>query len=160
MKNIISILTALAVTAGISHGASAEGADEFLQGGDISALYYVISNGGVYKDSDGTPLFYGTDDIETKVRNTVDYLASRGLNFARIRLTNNPGEPGELMSDGISRYHLPAGFEDEDDCLKLAKYASDAGMKIQFTFNLSDYWSNNHQQYIPIDWQEKIKNKS
>lgn len=160
MKKIISILTALAVTAGISYGASAEGTDEFLQGGDISALYYVISNGGVYKGSGGTPLFYGTDDIETKVRNTVDYLASRGLNFARIRLTNNPGEPGELMSDGISRYHLPAGFEDEDDCLKLAKYAHDAGMKIQFTFNLSDYWSNNHQQYIPIDWQEKINGKS
>ncbi len=163
MKKMASLITALTIAAGLVGGAAAEDtneAREFLQGGDISALYYVISNGGVYKDADGTPLFDNTDDIEAKVQNTVNYLASRGMDFARIRLTNNPGEPGELMSDGASRYHLPAGFEDEDDCLKLAKYAHAAGMKIQFTFNLSDYWSNNHQQYIPVDWQEKIKGRS
>ncbi len=163
MNKAVSIITALAISAGCVCGASAyadESAGEFLQGGDISALYYVISNGGIYRNPDGSTLYNKDDSIETKVRRTVDYLASRGMNFARIRLTNNPGEPGELMSDGVSRYHLPAGFEDEDDCLKLAKYAHDAGMQIQFTFNLSDYWSNNHQQYIPIDWQEKTEGKS
>lgn len=137
---------------------------EFLQGGDITMIRYVLSHGGNYRDSDGNLLYNSDDDIEVKIQKVINYLANRGMNFCRIRLTNNPGVDGELMHPDdpadTSRFHLPAGYQDEADCLALAEYAHNAGMKIQFTFNISDYWSNNHQQYIPVDWQEKIEGKT
>lgn len=137
---------------------------EFLQGGDITMIRYVIDNGGNYYDENGNLLYNTTDNIEDKIQGVINYLAKRGMNFCRIRLTNNPGEPGELINpdntSDTSRFCLPKGYQDEYDCLKLSQYAHNAGMKIQFTFNLSDYWSNAEQQIIPIDWQEKIKGKT
>ena len=137
-----------------------DGAYEFLQGGDITMIRYVLSYGGNYRDENGNLLYNSDDDFEVKNQKVINYLAARGMNFCRIRLTNNPGVDGELIGDGAARYHLPAGYQDEADCLALAEYAHKAGMKIQFTFNISDYWSNNHQQYIPIDWQKKIEGKT
>lgn len=137
---------------------------KFLQGGDITMLRYVIANGGNYYDENGNLLYNEADTVEDKIQSVINYLASRGMNFCRIRLTNNPGEAGELVNPAnsldTSRFCLPKGYQDEYDCLKLAEYAHNAGMKIQFTFNLSDYWSNAEQQIIPVDWQEKIVGKT
>lgn len=114
----------------------------FIQGGDMTEVDYIESLGGEYKDSDGNKV----DPFE--------FLSQNGMNMARIRLSNTPGKG---KGDGV--YYLPSGFQDEEDCLKLAKRAKDAGMGIQFTFNYSDYWSNGSRQIIPSEWVKQIKDE-
>ena len=114
----------------------------FIQGGDMTEVDYIENLGGEYKDSDGNKV----DPFE--------FLSQNGMNMARIRLSNTPGKG---TGDGV--YYLPSGFQDEEDCLKLAKRAKDAGMGIQFTFNYSDYWSNGSRQIIPSEWVKQIKDE-
>lgn len=125
----------------------------FLQGGDITELNYVLDNGGRYADENGVSLCGDGLSREEMAQNVLNYLARNGMNFVRIRLTNNPGQP-----DNTKTYYLPEGYQDESDCLQLAKMASDAGMEIQFTFNWSDYWSNGTRQNVPADWLDAVKN--
>ncbi|MCH5211427.1 MAG: glycosyl hydrolase 53 family protein [Oscillospiraceae bacterium] len=113
----------------------------FLNGGDISEYTIVHDMGGKY---------YDFDDNEI---NPIEYLGANGMNACRIRLSNDPG-PGH----GDGTYYLPAGYQNEEDCLALAREAKDAGMQIVFTFNYSDYWSNGERQRIPSDWVLEIKN--
>ncbi len=117
-------------------------AEEFYRGGDITELSYIESLGGKYYDADGNNC------------DALDILSENGMNMARIRLTNTPGKGN---GDGV--YYLPAGFQDENDCLSLAKRAKEHGMKIQFTFNYSDYWSNGSRQIIPSEWVKQIKDE-
>lgn len=112
----------------------------FYKGADITELNYVKDHGGVYKYQDGTP------------GDAVQILKDYGVNMARIRLYNNPGK-----GRGYDGYYLPEGYQDEEDCLDLARRAKDAGMAIQFTFHYSDYWSNGERQLIPADWQAEIE---
>lgn len=112
----------------------------FITGGDMTEVNYIESLGGEYKDSDGNKV------------DVFEYLADNGVNMARIRLSNTTGK-----GTGDGTYYLPGGFQDEEDCLKLAKRAKDAGMGIQFTFNYSDYWSNGTRQIIPSEWAAQIK---
>lgn len=118
----------------------ANGPHTFYAGGDITQVSYIESLGGKYYDRDNAQ----TDPIT--------FLADNGMNMARIRLSNNPGKG---RGDGI--YYMPEGFQNLEDCLSLAKRASDNGMDIQFTFNYSDYWSNGSRQIIPADWVSQIK---
>lgn len=126
----------LAATAGLSNTAFAQ---DFYRGGDITELTYIESLGGKYYDKDG------------KERDALDILAENGMNMARIRLTNTPGK-----GNGDGTYYLPEGYQDEADCLALAKRAKAHNMGIQFTFNYSDYWSNGSRQIIPSQWVEQI----
>ena len=118
-------------------------AEDFYRGGDITELSYIESLGGKYYDAEGNN------------RDALDILAESGMNMARIRLTNTPGKGN---GDGV--YYLPAGFQDEADCLALAKRAKEHGMKIQFTFNYSDYWSNGSRQIITSEWVKQIKEET
>lgn len=112
----------------------------FYKGADITELNYVEDHGGVYKYQDGTE------------GDAVEILKDYGVNMARIRLYNSPGK-----GRGYDGYYLPEGYQDEADCLDLARRAKDAGMAIQFTFHYSDYWSNGERQLIPADWQKEIE---
>lgn len=123
----------------------------FLQGGDITELNYVLDYGGNYAAEDGTSLTPNTLSREEKAQNVLNYLSANGMNFVRIRLTNNPGQP-----DRSKTYYLPEGYQDESDCLQLARMAKAAGMDIQFTFNWSDYWSNGTRQDVPADWLQAV----
>lgn len=114
----------------------------FIVGGDMTEVSYIESLGGVYKDAEGNKV----DPFE--------YLAENGVNMARIRLSNTTGK-----GTGDGTYYLPAGFQDEADCLELCRRAHDAGMGIQFTFNYSDYWSNGDRQIIPSEWVSQIKDE-
>jgi len=111
-------------------------------GGDTSEVSYIESLGGVYKDKEG------------KAVDAYEYLASCGMNMARIRLSNTTGK-----GTGDGTYYLPGGFQDEADCLNAAKRAKAAGMGIQFTFNYSDYWSNGTRQMVPSMWAKQIKDE-
>lgn len=125
----------------------------YLQGGDITMLNYVLDMGGIYRDENGNALTSDNLSREENAERVIKYLADNGLNFVRIRLSNNPGV---ASPDNSGTYCLPDGYQDESDCLQLAKMAHDAGMKIQFTFNWSDYWSNGTCQNIPSDWKTSI----
>lgn len=125
----------------------------FLQGGDITELNYVLDYGGRYADDNGISLTPDGLSREEMAQNVINYLAGNGMNFVRIRLTNNPGQP-----DNSGQYYIPEGYQDESDCLQLAKMANEAGMDIQFTFNWSDFWSNGTQQDVPVDWLQAVKN--
>lgn len=125
----------------------------FGQGGDITELNYVLASGGNFFDEEGRELYQPSDPLEVKARGVVGYLRRMGMDMVRIRLSNNPGK---AQPDLSNTYFLPDGFQDERDCLLLAELAHEAGMKIQFTFNYSDYWSNGERQNIPADWMEQI----
>lgn len=125
----------------------------FGQGGDITELNYVLASGGNFFDNEGILLYQTSDPLETKAKNVIQFLRKKGMDMVRIRLSNNPGK---AQPDNSNTYFLPDGFQDEKDCLLLAELAHDAGMKIQFTFNYSDYWSNGERQNIPAEWKEQI----
>jgi arabinogalactan endo-1,4-beta-galactosidase len=125
----------------------------YLQGGDITELNYVLDAGGQYKDAGGKVLTSANASREENAQSVLRYLSANGFNFARIRLTNNPGPSN---ADNTNTYYLPNGYQDESDCLQLAKMAQEAGMQIQFTFNWSDFWSNGSRQNVPADWLQAI----
>ncbi len=112
---------------------------EFLKGGEISKLTYIEDMGGKFRDAEGNE------------RDALQIMAENGFNLARIRVLNNPGK-----GRGDGTYYLPDGYQNEADCLEMARRAKDKGMKIQFTFAYSDYWSDGAQQYIPAEWQKYI----
>ena len=122
---------------------SAEPGEEytFYQGGDVTEANYILSLGGKYY-APGS----GTAEDPIKI------LSDNGVNMARIRLSNSPGK-----GHGDGTYYLPDGFQDLDDCLDLARRANENDMAIEFTFNLSDYWSNAERQIVPSEWVEAIK---
>lgn len=126
----------------------------FLQGGDITELNYVINEGGNYYNSDGSLLYSNDASKIEKAQSVINFLAEKGMNFVRIRNSNSPGK---MHPDKSNSYYLPDGFQDSKDCLKLAIMAHNAKMKIQYTFNYSDYWSNGERQDIPADWMDSIK---
>lgn len=135
MKKIVSFILSAAMLS-----TSVAFANDFIRGGDISSLTYIEDLGGKYYDMDGVE------------RDALEILAESGMNMARIRLSNNPGK-----GRGDGTYYLKDGYQNEADCLELAKRAKAAGMGIEFTFNYSDYWSNGTRQIIPSDWVNAIK---
>lgn len=112
---------------------------QFLKGGEISKLTYVEDRGGKFYRADGSE------------GDALQIMAENGFNLARIRVLNNPGKG---HSDG--EYYLPSGYQNEEDCLEMARRARAKGMKILFSFAYSDTWSDGANQIIPYDWQEYI----
>ena len=108
---------------------------KILIGGDISELTYVEQNGGKYY-------------LDGREQDCISILKKGGFNIVRLRLYNDPGNPGYSPSK-----RLPAGIEDEADILSLAKRAKAAGMQIELTFHYSDYWTNGGTQTKPHEWE-------
>ena len=113
-------------------------ANDYLRGGDISMLNYVESFGAKFYDANGTK------------KDALDIMQENGVNFARIRLYNNPGE--EVTYSG-NTYKLPAGYCNEADVLNLARRAKAHNMKIELTFHYSDFWTNGENQFKPKGWE-------
>lgn len=112
-------------------------AGDIIRGGDISMLTMVEDSGGV---------FY---DVRHNQRECLSLLAENGFNTVRLRLYNDPGNPEYSPSN-----RLPAGYLCEDDVLRLALRAKEAGMQIVLSFHYSDYWTNGETQTIPHAWQD------
>lgn len=111
----------------------------FLKGGEISKLTYIEDMGGKFYYADGTE------------GDALQIMAENGFNLARIRILNDPGK-----GHGDGDYYLPEGYQDEADCLALARRAKDKGMQIEWTFAYSDYWVDGEKQMVPHEWQEYI----
>ena len=117
------------------HKASAK--RELIKGGDFSMLSLVEQNGGTYADREG------------KKGDCFEICAREGMNLARLRLYNDPGNPANYPSKAFF-----TGIQDEENILQLAKRAQAAGMQIELTFHYSDFWTNGGQQYKPAAWQD------
>lgn len=111
----------------------------FLVGGDINWLTFLEDKGVQYFDENGTE------------KDAVQIMAENGANIVRLRLYNDPGKG---YGDGVD--YLPAGYQNPEDILKLAKRAKNKGMQIQLTFHYSDYWTNAETQLIPHEWKEEV----
>ena len=109
----------------------------FIKGGDFSMLTQVEKNGGTYANTQGT-----TGDC-------FELCAQGGMNLARLRLYNDPGNAANYPSNQMFK-----GVQDEADVLSLAKRAKAAGMQIELTFHYSDYWTNGNEQYKPAAWKD------
>ena len=131
------------ITYNIVDGRAVATVDDYLRGGDISMLNYVESFGAKFYDANGTE------------KDALDIMKENGVNFARIRLYNNPGEEISYVGDDSNTYtyKLPAGYCDEDDVLNLAQRAKAHGMMIELTFHYSDFWTNGSMQFKPKDWK-------
>lgn len=108
-----------------------------LKGGDISYLNYMEGKGAKY---------YAPDGAEG---DCLQILAANGMNLARIRLYNDPGNKADTYAA-----QMPAGCQDLADCLRLARRAKEAGMQIVFSFHYSDYWTNGSDQRKPAAWAD------
>jgi arabinogalactan endo-1,4-beta-galactosidase len=97
---------------------------QFLKGGDISELSYIESMGGKFYEG-------GVQ------KDGLQILKENGFNIVRLRLYNDPGNPGYTPSN-----RLPAGFQNPADILRLSKRSKNLGMQILLTFYYSDYWTN------------------
>jgi len=107
----------------------------FLKGGDVSELSYIEQKGGKFYDNG-------------KEKECFEILKDKGFNIVRLRLYNDPGNPDYTPSN-----RLPAGIQNPEDILRLAKRAKQAGMQIQLTFHYSDYWTNGGTQNKPHEWE-------
>ena len=141
-KNLI-----LAILCCLSSFAYAENT-EFLRGGDLSMVTYLEDWGTVFRYKDGTP-----GDV-------FDILQTYGVNFARLRLYNQPGtginDKGTTYRTPVKSTKHPSGYPyaGPEDILNLAKRAKTHDMKICLSIYLSDYWSGAASQYIPAAWKD------
>ena len=113
---------------------SRNSAQIFLKGGDISELDYIEDHGATFSSNSTTG-------------NCMQILKDNGMNIARLRLYNDPGNAAFYPSNT-----LPKGYQDEADILRLAKRAKEHGMQIELTFHYSDYWTNGTDQFKPHAW--------
>jgi arabinogalactan endo-1,4-beta-galactosidase len=106
-----------------------------LRGGDLSELTYIERMGGKFYDNG-------------VAQDCIEILKRYGFNIARLRLYNDPGNPDYSPSK-----RLPAGIQNPEDILNLARRVKAAGMQIQLTFHYSDYWTNAGEQTKPHEWE-------
>ncbi len=104
-----------------------------IQGMDISS-YVALKNAGVK--------FYDNNGKEASL---LKVLHDNGINYIRIRIWNDPkNEKGQTYG---------GGGNDVETGLKIAKEASQYGMKILLDFHYSDFWADPAQQIIPKAWE-------
>ncbi|HEX8601978.1 MAG TPA: glycosyl hydrolase 53 family protein, partial [Pseudoduganella sp.] len=111
----------------------------FLAGGDVSVLGLMEKNGARYTDREGHE------------GDALSILAAAGHNIVRLRLYDQPG-PGH----GNAGWHWPAGSQNLDDVLALARRSADLGMQIQLTIHFSDFWTNGDVQNVPFAWRDEL----
>jgi arabinogalactan endo-1,4-beta-galactosidase len=107
---------------------------EMIAGGDVSLIDMVEDHGGVYK-LNGIP------------GDPFRILASSGMNLARLHLFVDPGNPAFSPSR-----NMRGSYDNLGDVLRLAGRAHAAGMKIELSLHLSDYWADGDCQTTPHDW--------
>jgi arabinogalactan endo-1,4-beta-galactosidase len=107
---------------------------EMIAGGDVSLTDLVEQYGGIYK-LDGTPA------------DPFHILASSGMNLARLHLFVDPGNSGFSPSR-----NMQGSYDDLADILHLATRAHSAGMRIELSLHLSDYWADGDCQTMPHAW--------
>jgi arabinogalactan endo-1,4-beta-galactosidase len=107
-----------------------------LLGGDITFRRQLAGLGVKFFDEAG---------VESEV---LDTLRTKGVNFVRIRIYNDPGSPDHYPSS-----QLALGYQDLTDATINAREAANRGMKFLISFHYSDSWTNPGTQYKPYRWE-------
>ena len=97
---------------------------DFARGADVSWVSEMEAGGKKFKKQDGTQA-----DI-------FDVLKDVGINSIRLRVWVNP----------------TGGWSGRDDCVALAKRATDAGLAVMIDFHYSDFFADPSRQDYPKDW--------
>ena len=93
-------------------------------GADVSSLQRSQDLGAKYYNAAGT------------AADPLDILKSAGMNYARLRIWNNPA----------------SGYNNKAEVLLQAKKAKAKGLKILIDFHYSDTWADPGKQYKPAAW--------
>ncbi|WP_339825195.1 glycosyl hydrolase 53 family protein [Paenibacillus sp. FSL R7-0163] len=99
----------------------------FIKGADISTLEAIEDAGGKYYDN----------GVE---KDLMDILKSRGVNYIRLRLWNDPQEAG--------------GYNDREDVVEMAQRVKAKGFKLLLDFHYSDFWADPGKQNKPGAWAD------
>lgn len=93
-------------------------------GADVSSLQRSQDLGARYYDASGT------------ARDAIDILKTAGVNYARLRVWNNP----------------PSGYNNKAKVLAQARALKAKGLKIMIDFHYSDTWADPGKQFKPAAW--------
>ncbi|ETT68381.1 hypothetical protein BSK66_05835 [Paenibacillus odorifer] len=99
----------------------------FIKGADISTLEAIEDAGGKYYDN----------GVE---KDLLDILKSRGVNYIRLRLWNDPQEAG--------------GYNDREHVVEMAQRVKAKGFKLLLDFHYSDFWADPGKQNKPGAWAD------
>lgn len=105
-----------------------------VRGVDVSS-YVALQNAGVK--------FYDYNGEEAPL---MQILKENGVNYIRIRLWIDPKD-----EDGNT---YGGGNNDTETGIKIAKDATQYGMKVMLNFQYSDFWTDPSQQILPKSWQD------
>ena len=108
-------------------------ADDFIRGMDVSSILAEEKSGVKY---------YNADGVEQDVFTT---MAEAGVNYARIRVWNDPYDENGNGYGG--------GNNDLATAIALGKRATDNGMKVCIDFHYSDFWADPAKQMCPKAWE-------
>lgn len=103
------------------------GKNQFLLGGDISALAAIEAHDGKYRDH------AGSSDL-------IRILSENGCNCARLRLFVDPNQRNMVVND-------------LEYTLALAKRIHEAGLSLLLDIHYSDTWADPGKQYKPASWK-------
>ncbi len=106
--------------------------DNFIRGMDVSSILVEEKSGVKYYSADGTE-----QDVFTT-------MAEAGVNYARIRVWNDPYDENGNGYGG--------GNNDLSTAIELGKRATENGMKVCIDFHYSDFWADPSKQMCPKAW--------
>jgi arabinogalactan endo-1,4-beta-galactosidase len=97
--------------------------EEFIKGVDLSVLYTIEANGGIYKEN-GIP------------KDGLQIFKDHNINFIRLRLWHNPAN----------------GYNNLNETLIMADRIKSMGFKLLLDFHYSDTWADPGHQSKPSAW--------
>lgn len=106
--------------------------DDFIRGMDVSSILAEEKSGVRYYNADG------------KEQDVFTTMAEAGVNYARIRVWNDPFD-----EDGNG---YGGGNNDLAAAIALGKRATENGMKVCIDFHYSDFWADPSKQMCPKAW--------
>lgn len=107
--------------------------EDWINGVDVSTVLSLEASGVVFRDEQGQPA------------DLFEVLADHGVNWARIRVWNDP-----FTADGQG---YGGGNVDAARAVQIGQRATAAGMQVLVDFHYSDFWAHPGQQKAPRAWQ-------
>lgn len=108
---------------------------DWINGADFSTVLSLEESGVTFRDFDG------------QEADLFDVLADSGVNWARIRVWNEPFS----STDPTQGYG--GGTVDAARAVEIGKRATAAGMRVLVDFHYSDFWAHPGQQKSPRAWR-------
>ena len=104
---------------------------EFIKGMDLSSLEAIEDAGGI---------FY--DENNNQITNILAYVKSKGVNYVRLRVWNNP----TLSFDA-------GDYCNKEHTVEMAQRIKAEGLKLMIDFHYSDFWADPANQRKPAAWE-------